>query len=66
MQQNAKSKSFSAAMRDTFGLPGETLGSFSTQLKALTPDDRNYYSRIMTDAGIQHDLPAAGSAAAAA
>lgn len=50
-------KSFSVALRETFGRPGETVGSFGTQLKALTPEDKSYYSHIMTQAGIDHEPP---------
>lgn len=57
-------KSFSVALRETFGLPNEKIAAFGAQLKALTADDKAYYSQIMIAAGIEHDPPAAVAAAA--
>lgn len=50
-------ESFSAAMKKTFGLPGETAGDFMRQLKALNDEDRAYYSDAMNKAGIPHEPP---------
>lgn len=57
-------KSFSVALRETFGMAGETIASFGAQLKKLTSEDKTYYSQIMTTAGIEHDAPVAVAAAA--
>lgn len=59
-------KSFSVALRETFGRPGETVGNFGIQLKALTPEDKSYYSNIMAQAGIDHEPPTSAVVAAAA
>jgi hypothetical protein len=40
-----KEKSFVAAMMDFFGRkPGQTMGDFSAELRALTPQDREYFT----------------------
>lgn len=45
-------KSLLAAMREYFGFrPGQGLGDFSNEIKALTPDDRAYFEAEFKKAG---------------
>lgn len=47
-------KSFIKAMRDHFGkLPGQTLGDFQNELKALDDGDRAYFTREFTKIGVE-------------
>lgn len=52
-----KVPSFSAAMKTTFGLPGETLKEFQAQMAALDDADRKYFSDEMRKANIPHTDP---------
>lgn len=53
-----KKPSFSAAMKAFFGLrPNSTNGDFLKEMKDLTPQDREYFSRELTKAGIEHEAP---------
>lgn len=49
--------SFMSALRSSTQLPGETLGEFSVQYKALTMQDKADLDRYMTESGIDHDPP---------
>ena len=46
-------KSFTVAMKDFFGYkPGEGLAQFQAELKALTPDDRQYFYEGLKKVGV--------------
>ena len=46
--------SLTAALKDYFGYkPGETLGDFMTEIKALTPEDKEYFKREFVKVGYQ-------------
>lgn len=55
--ETATRPSFMTALRKTFG-EGQPLSAFSAEAKNLDANDRADYSRIMTDAGIDHEPPA--------
>jgi hypothetical protein len=49
-----RTMTFTAAMNETFGRkPGQTLGEFQQELKALGPEDREYFKREFLKVGIQ-------------
>lgn len=44
--------SFAAAMKSFFGLKdGQTVGGFAQEIKALTIDDRAYFTKLLEGAG---------------
>lgn len=49
--------SFVAAMNATFRNSGQPLGDFSNELKALSNEDRKWYSDALNEAGIEHEPP---------
>ena len=49
--------SFTKAIVDYFGKkPGQTLPEFQAELKALTPEDREYFVREFKKVGIEVEL----------
>ena len=47
-----KEMSFVTAMKDYFGiLPGKTTSDFLQELKALTPEDREYFKKRLETVG---------------
>ena len=49
-----KQLTFSMAMRDYFGLkPDQTLREFIEEMKALTPEDREEFKKLLTTVGYQ-------------
>lgn len=44
-------KTFTAAMREQFSLPGETATQFMQQLKALDNSDKLYFHKILNAEG---------------
>lgn len=46
--------SFTKACHDFFGRkPDQTLGEFQAELKALTPEDREYFKREFAKIGVE-------------
>lgn len=49
-----KVMSFTAACKEYFGYkPGQTLGEFMTEVKQLTPEDRQYFTKLFPSVGIE-------------
>lgn len=49
-----KQMSLTAALKDYFGYkPGQTLGDFVSEVKALTNDDKDYFKREFVKVGYQ-------------
>ena len=53
----AKIPSFMSALREHTQLPGETLGNFSTQYKALSLDDKNQLYAWLQENNIPCEAP---------
>ncbi len=50
--------SFTKAMNDYFGRkPGQTVGDFGNEIKALDQSDREYFVREFKKIGIDVDMP---------
>jgi|GEM_PF-4038570 hypothetical protein len=48
-------KSFIATMTEVFKKPGQSAGSFMTEIKALSTEDRAWYMRELQKAGYEID-----------
>jgi hypothetical protein len=52
-------QSFTAAMNKAFRTPGQPLGSFSAELKALDRADKLWFHRELNKSGIECESPIA-------